>query len=109
MFALFAKNQLGFDIKQAGYFLALVGLLGVIWRGGLIGPIVKRFGEHKSLMIGLVASAAGLILHRGRGRLVEIDLRGDPLLVRAQRLAPVADQPHRACRPAQPARRRLRL
>jgi DHA1 family tetracycline resistance protein-like MFS transporter len=60
MFALFAKNQLGFDIKQAGYFLALVGLLGVIWQGGLIGPIVRRFGEHRSLMIGLVASAAGL-------------------------------------------------
>jgi DHA1 family tetracycline resistance protein-like MFS transporter len=60
MFPLFAKNQLGFDIKHAGYFLALVGLLGVIWQGGLIGPIVKRFGEYKSLMIGLVASAAGL-------------------------------------------------
>jgi MFS family permease len=60
MFALFAKNQLGFDVKQAGYFLALVGLLGVVWQGGLIGPIVRRFGENKSLMIGLVASAAGL-------------------------------------------------
>ncbi|MGE0129892.1 MAG: MFS transporter [Blastocatellales bacterium] len=60
MFALFAKNQLGFDIKQAGYFLALVGLLGVIWQGGFIGPLVKRFGEYKSLMIGLVASAIGL-------------------------------------------------
>jgi MFS transporter, DHA1 family, tetracycline resistance protein len=60
MFALFAKNQLGFDVKHAGYFLALVGLLGVVWQGGLIGPIVKRFGEHRSLMIGLVASAAGL-------------------------------------------------
>jgi MFS transporter, DHA1 family, tetracycline resistance protein len=60
MFALFAKNQLGFDVKHAGYFLALVGLLGVIWQGGFIGPIVKRFGEHRSMMIGLVASAAGL-------------------------------------------------
>lgn len=60
MFALFAKNQLGFDVKQAGYFLALVGLLGVVWQGGLIGPIVRRFGEYRSLMIGLVASAAGL-------------------------------------------------
>src|SRR5262249_9268006 len=60
MFALFAKNQLGFDVRHAGYFLALVGLLGVIWQGGLIGPIVKRFGEQRSLMIGLVASAAGL-------------------------------------------------
>jgi MFS family permease len=60
MFALFAKNQLGFDVRHAGYFLALVGLLGVVWQGGLIGPIVKRFGEHRSLKIGLVASAAGL-------------------------------------------------
>jgi len=60
MFALFAKNQLGFNEKQAGYFLALVGLLGVIWQGGLIGPVVKRFGEYKSVMIGLVASAIGL-------------------------------------------------
>jgi MFS family permease len=60
MFPLFAKNQLGFDVRHAGYFLALVGLLGVVWQGGLIGPIVKRFGEYKSLMIGLVASAAGL-------------------------------------------------
>lgn len=60
MFALFAKNQLDFDVKQAGYFLALVGLLGVVWQGVLIGPVVKRFGEYKSLMIGLIASAAGL-------------------------------------------------
>ena len=60
MFPLFAKNQLGFDIKQAGYFLALVGLLGVLWQGGLIGPFVKRLGEYKSLVIGLIASATGL-------------------------------------------------
>src|SRR5215813_9839528 len=60
MFPLFAKNLLGFDVKSAGYFLALVGLLGVFWQGGFIGPIVKRFGEYKSLMIGLVASAGGL-------------------------------------------------
>jgi len=60
MFPLFAKNQLGFNEKQAGYFLALVGLLGVIWQGGFIGPVVKRFGEYKSVIIGLVASAAGL-------------------------------------------------
>jgi DHA1 family tetracycline resistance protein-like MFS transporter len=60
MFALYAKNQLSFDIKHAGYFLALVGLLGVVWQGGMIGPIVKRFGEYKSLMIGLIASAAGM-------------------------------------------------
>jgi DHA1 family tetracycline resistance protein-like MFS transporter len=60
MFPLFAKLQLGFNVKQAGYFLALVGLLGVLWQGGLIGPIVKRFGEYKSMLVGLIASAIGL-------------------------------------------------
>ena len=60
MFPLFAKNQLNFDVKQAGYFLALVGLLGVLWQGGLIGPFVKRFGEYRSLLTGLIASAIGL-------------------------------------------------
>lgn len=60
MFPLFSKNQLGFDVKQAGYFLALVGLLGVLWQGGFIGPFIKRVGEYKSLLFGLTASAIGL-------------------------------------------------
>ena len=60
MFPLFAKKQLHFSVDQAGYFLALVGLLGVFWQAGMIGPIIKRFGEYKSLMMGLTASALGL-------------------------------------------------
>ncbi|MDX2042389.1 MAG: MFS transporter [Acidobacteriota bacterium] len=60
MFPLFAKKQLAFSVDQAGYFLALVGLLGVFWQAGMIGPTVKRFGEYKSLMMGLIASTFGL-------------------------------------------------
>jgi len=60
MFPLFAKKQLQFGVDQAGYFLALVGLLGVFWQAGMIGPIVKRFGEYKSLIVGLTASTLGL-------------------------------------------------
>jgi len=60
MFPLFAKKQLGFSVDQAGYFLALVGLLGVFWQAGMIGPIVNRLGEYKSMIIGLTASTLGL-------------------------------------------------
>lgn len=60
MFALFADRRLGFTAEQAGYFLAFVGLLGIIWQGGAIGPVVKRFGERKALIIGLACSAIGL-------------------------------------------------
>ncbi|MBS1792171.1 MAG: MFS transporter [Acidobacteria bacterium] len=60
MFPLFAKKQLGFSVAQAGYFLAFVGLLGVFWQVAMIGPTVNRFGEYKSMMFGLTASAVGL-------------------------------------------------
>ncbi|MDX2033405.1 MAG: MFS transporter [Blastocatellia bacterium] len=60
MFPFYAQKQLNFDVQQAGYFLALVGLLGILWQGGLVGPVVKRFGENRSLLLGLVASAAAL-------------------------------------------------
>ena len=60
MFPLFAKKQLGFTVDQAGYFLALVGLLGVFWQAAMIGPVVNRFGEYKSMIIGLSASTIGL-------------------------------------------------
>ncbi|MCI0339425.1 MAG: MFS transporter [Acidobacteria bacterium] len=60
MFPLFADRQLHFTAEQAGYFLGFVGFLGIIWQGGLIGPFLKRFGDYRALIIGLIASACGL-------------------------------------------------
>lgn len=60
MFALYADYQLKFTAKNTGYFLAFVGLLGIIWQGGLVAPIVKRFGERKALLAGLILSAMGM-------------------------------------------------
>lgn len=62
MFALFAEKQLAFSAEQTGYFLAFVGLLGIVWQGGLVGPVVRRLGERNALMLGLVCSAVGLFL-----------------------------------------------
>jgi len=60
MFALFADRQLKYTAEQAGYFLAFVGLLGILWQGGAIGPMVKAFGERKSMIMGLACSSIGL-------------------------------------------------
>lgn len=60
MFALFAKTQLAFTAEQTGYYLGFVGLLGIIWQGSAIGPVVARLGDHKTLLIGLSLSALGL-------------------------------------------------
>ncbi len=60
MFALFADRQLHLTAEQAGYFLGFVGFLGIVWQGGVIGPLVKRVGDNRALLIGLIASACGL-------------------------------------------------
>jgi DHA1 family tetracycline resistance protein-like MFS transporter len=60
MFGLFADLRLHFTAAQAGYFLGFLGFLGIIWQGGMIGPMVKRFGDYRALLIGLICSALGL-------------------------------------------------
>lgn len=62
MFALYADYQLKFTAEQTGYFLAFVGLLGIVWQGAMVGPVVKRFGERRAMLIGLICSAIGLFI-----------------------------------------------
>jgi MFS transporter, DHA1 family, tetracycline resistance protein len=58
-FALFGANRFGFDAAKTGYFLSAFGFLGVIVQGALVGPIVKRLGERRTLTIGLLLTAVG--------------------------------------------------
>ena len=60
MFALYADYQLHMTAQQTGYFLGFVGLLGIIWQGGFVGPVVKRFGERRALLVGMICSAIGI-------------------------------------------------
>ena len=57
--ALYLERQLGFDAEHTGYIYAFSGLVGGIIQGGLIGRLVKRFGEVKLAMIGFVCMAIG--------------------------------------------------
>lgn len=59
-FALFAQRRLNwhgepFGAKHVGYVFAYAGFLGIILQGGLIGRLVKRFGELKLTRAGFAS------------------------------------------------------
>ncbi len=56
VFALFLYHKFGMDELHTGNILAMVGIVGVIIQGGLIGRLVKKFGEAR------LATAGSLIL-----------------------------------------------
>ena len=62
VYPLFTQHTFGWDARQNGYVFAYVGIIIVIVQGGLVGQLVKRFGERALLISGLVLLAAGLLL-----------------------------------------------
>jgi MFS family permease len=58
--ALFLGQRMGFTAEQTGYMFGFSGLIGAIIQGGLIGRLVKRFGEARLARTGFVAMALGL-------------------------------------------------
>jgi DHA1 family tetracycline resistance protein-like MFS transporter len=61
MFSLFAMVELKFNPQEIGFFMMYVGLIGIVWQGVVIRPMVHKFGEVASLRVGLVALAVGLL------------------------------------------------
>jgi multidrug resistance protein len=61
-FALFTEKRFGYDAHANGYLFAYVGVLSVVVQGGLIGRLVKRFGEVTLARAGLLLTAASLAL-----------------------------------------------
>jgi MFS transporter, DHA1 family, tetracycline resistance protein len=59
-YALFVQQRLGYDAKSTGLSLAFVGVLVAAFQGGLIGPLVKRFDEHRLFTAGALLSGLGL-------------------------------------------------
>jgi MFS family permease len=60
MASLYMKRKFGVDEQTVGFFLAYVGILGIIYQGAFIRPLVKRFGDLKLMRIGMVALALGI-------------------------------------------------
>ncbi|TYO96906.1 MFS transporter [Desulfallas thermosapovorans] len=61
-FALFAADGAGFGPKEMGILFAVLGFVGVIIQGGLVGRLVKKFGDVKLIRAGMLISAIGMLL-----------------------------------------------
>jgi multidrug resistance protein len=61
-FALYSAAKVGFGPAEMGITFAILGIFAVIVQGGLIGPLVGKFGEANLVKSGAMFSSCGLIL-----------------------------------------------
>jgi len=61
-FGLFTLYRFGFDAHDTGWIFAFVGVIGAIIQGGLIGRLVKMFGEIPLVIVGALLFTASLVL-----------------------------------------------
>jgi DHA1 family tetracycline resistance protein-like MFS transporter len=59
-YALFANHRFNFDAIHTGYMFTYVGVLGAIIQGGLLGRLVKAFGEKALAVSGTAIFAASM-------------------------------------------------
>ena len=62
-FVLYADYRFGWGPKMVGYTLGFVGVLGIVVQGGLVKKFVARFGERRTLLIGLACGTLGFALY----------------------------------------------
>lgn len=60
IFVLYAGYRYGWSAWHVGALLALVGVLDMIVQGVLVGPVVKRFGDRRTMVFGLFGGAVGI-------------------------------------------------
>ncbi len=63
VWVLYTGYRYGWGPGDVGISLAIVGLSAALVQGGLIGPIVKKLGEQRAIMVGLAISALTFTLY----------------------------------------------
>jgi MFS transporter, DHA1 family, multidrug resistance protein len=61
-FAYFAAKRAGLYSAQLGYIFMIMGLASAIVQGGLIGKLIRKFGEGRVIQGGIIVSAIGFAL-----------------------------------------------
>lgn len=59
-FSLYTMFRFGYDAQHTGYLFAYVGVIAIVIQGGLIGRLVKRFGEMPLIVAGCFLMAISL-------------------------------------------------
>lgn len=60
--ALFCQERFGFGVRETSWLFVFVGVVLVVVQGGLLGWLVRRFGERSLILSGIVLMALGLVL-----------------------------------------------
>jgi DHA1 family tetracycline resistance protein-like MFS transporter len=61
-FVLFTIQRFGYTAEQNGYIFAFIGILAVIFQGGVFERLVRRFGENPLLITGCLMMTASLFV-----------------------------------------------
>lgn len=62
LFALFTEKRFGYDAHANGYLFGFIGIIAVIVQGGLIGRLVRTFGEVALARTGMILTTLSLAL-----------------------------------------------
>lgn len=60
--ALFCQDRFGYGTPETAWLFVYVGVLLVVVQGGLLGRLLRRFGERRLILSGIGLMAAGLAL-----------------------------------------------
>ena len=56
VWVLYTGHKFGWDAQANGLSLALVGIMAAIVQGGLVQPVVRRLGERRTVLYGLIVA-----------------------------------------------------
>lgn len=62
VFVLYAAHRYGWGPGFVGALLAAVGVLDMIVQGLIVGPVSKRLGDRRTMLIGFVGGAIGIAM-----------------------------------------------
>jgi DHA1 family tetracycline resistance protein-like MFS transporter len=63
VFVLYTLHRFGWGEAAVGLALAGVGISSAVVQGALVGPLVSRWGERRTLVAGLLLGAAGMAIY----------------------------------------------
>ena len=61
VWVLYTSYRYDWDTTTNGMALGLVGICAIVVQGGLVRPVVKRFGERKTVIFGSVVGTLGFL------------------------------------------------
>ena len=61
LWVIYTEDRFAWDATMVGFSLAAFGAVHTIFQAFITGPLSARFGEHRTLIIGMVADACGFL------------------------------------------------